>query len=285
TILGQDISESGVPKARFQRGVLVRFERRLKGFSSVKSIQKDGGSPRVSVLMAVHNGERNLRETIESILNQTFKDFEFLIVNNGSTDKSRELILSYEDSRIRLIDTKHNIGQTKSLNRGLEMAKGQFIARQDADDISESERLAKQVTFMEMHPDVALLGTWYKKIDANGNEIGHRALPCGDIDIRWGLLFSCPFVHSSVMLRKDIVLERIGFYNEALSYSQDYDLWYRIAQRLSIANLPEHLVRFRIWASSMTSTYGDRVQEGHRIRVANIGNLLGWTELANSPEA
>lgn len=235
--------------------------------------------PKVTVLMAVYNGERYLREAMESVLCQTFRDFEFLIINDGSTDNTRELILSYDDARIVLVDSEHNVGQTRSLNRGLELAAGELIARQDADDVSEPERLAKQVVFLNRHPEVALLGTWYKEIDVQGTVIGKGKLPCDTTDIRWSLLFFCPFVHSAVMFRKSVVSERIGFYNEALAYSQDYELWHRIARRLPVANLPEPLVRLRATPWSMTTTYGDRVHEGHRIRIAQIEQLLDWDKI------
>ena len=234
--------------------------------------------PKVTVLMAVYNGESYLQEAINSILAQTFHDFEFLIINDGSTDRSRQLILSYDDPRIRLIDNPRNLGLTRSLNHGLELAKGQFVARQDADDISEPKRLAEQVAFLETHTEVALLGTWYKKIDSQGTLIRNRRLPCDYTDIRWSLLFFCPFVHSSVMLRKAVVLERVGFYNEALVYAQDYELWARVARCMPVANLDQYLVSYRITATSMTATYGDRTQEGYRIMMAIVGDLLGWDQ-------
>ena len=237
--------------------------------------------PKVTVLMAVYNGERYLREAVESVLCQTFQDFQFLIINDASTDNTRDLILSYDDARIVLVDNKHNAGQTRSLNRGLELSAGQLIARQDADDISEPERLAKQVAFLDRRPEVALLGTWYKEIDLEGTVLGGRKLPCDTTDIRWSLLFFCPFVHSSVMFRKSVVSEQIGFYNEALAYSQDYELWHRIARRFPVANVPEPLVRLRATPWSMTATYGDRVHEGHRIRVVKIEQLLGWDKIEN----
>jgi hypothetical protein len=230
--------------------------------------------PKVTVLMAVYNGDRYLREAIESILGQSFQDFEFLIVNDGSTDSSREVILSYDDPRIRLIDNEKNLGQTRSLNRGLELAKGKFIARQDADDISAPQRLARQTAFLESQPEVALAGTWYQEVDASGTLIAERQLPSTWTEIRWWLLFFCPFVHSSVMFRKSMVLDRIGQYDETLAYSQDYDLWLRIARVLPVANLEEYLVKFRLNPWSMTMTYGRRAQEGHCIRVANIERLL-----------
>ena len=116
-------------------------------------------SPRVTVLMAVYNGERFLAEAVASILDQTFRDFEFLIVNDGSTDRSREIILSFGDPRIRLVDNPENIGLTRSLNRGLELAKGGLIARQDADDISLPERLEREIGFLDGNPKAAIVGS------------------------------------------------------------------------------------------------------------------------------
>lgn len=236
--------------------------------------------PHVTVLMAVYNGERYLREAIESILVQSYQDFELLIVNDGSTDRTRDIILSYRDGRIRLLDNEGNIGLTKSLNRGLRLAQGELVARQDADDLSEPDRLARQVAFMERHPEVALLGTWYKEIDASGALTGYGRLPCELADIRWSLLFFSPFVHSAVMLRKPLVLERAGFYDESLIYSQDYELWRRIARSLPVANLDEYLVRLRITPHSMTSTYGDAADEGRQMRIAAMSEWLGWEEAA-----
>src|SRR3954468_872886 len=212
--------------------------------------------PKVTVLMAVYNGERYLREAIESVLSQTFADFEFLILNDGSTDSSAAIVRSYSDRRIRLIDNQRNVGLARSLNQGLELAQGTYVARQDADDISDPDRLARQVSFLEMHANVALVGTWYQKIDAGGQVIGRRQPPCEHIEICWSLLFFCPFAHTAVMLRKDPVLEQVGFYNAALTYSMDYELWFRIAARMPVANLGEYLLRVRSSPWSMTNTYG-----------------------------
>ena len=150
-----------------------------------------------------------------------------------------------------------------------------IIARQDADDISERERLSKQLVFLESHPEVALVGTWYKKIDASGVVIGQGELPCDCNRIRWCLLFSSPFVHGSVLFRKSII-DEVGVYNEAFVYSQDYELWRRIALHAVVANLPEHLMQLRTSPSSMTATYGERVHEGERLRIAAIERFLGW---------
>ena len=234
--------------------------------------------PKVTVLMSAYNSERYLLESIESILSQTFQDFEFLIINDGSTDKTREIILSINNSRIRLVDNEQNIGLTRSLNKGLRLAKGEFIARLDADDISEPERLQRQVDFLEAHSEIALLGTWHKEIDAEGNLVGMWELPSDSIQIRWALLFYTPFVHSSVMIRKDVVLQKIGFYNEAISYSQDYELWARVAKTLPVFSLKERLVKTRVNPFSMTATYGDKIFEGFRIRASTVSRLLDSDE-------
>lgn len=223
--------------------------------------------------MAVYNGEHYLNESIDSILSQTFQEFEFLIIDDGSTDRSCDIINSYQDSRIRLVTNNRNIGLPCSLNKGLELARGEFIARQDADDLSEPDRLEKQVKFMLANPDLALLGTWYKKIDENGQEISRKKLPCQCNQLRWSLLFYCPFIHASVMLRRS-ALEEIGFYDPSFTYAQDYDLWSRIAQRMSVANLNEHLVAYRINSLSMTATYGSDVDNQLlEIRLKNFKNL------------
>ncbi|MDJ0619011.1 MAG: glycosyltransferase [Calothrix sp. MO_192.B10] len=231
---------------------------------------------KVTVLMAIYNGQDYLREAVDSILAQTFQDFEFLIINDGSTDSTREIICSYHDPRIRLIHNEHNLGLTRSLNKGWELAKGEFIARQDADDISEPERLAKQVAFLETHSEVALVGTWFKNIDPQGSLIGEYDLPCDSTEIRWEILFYSPFVHSAVMFRKDIISEQIGLYNEAFSYAQDYDLWWRISRRFKVANIKDYLIKLRVNPSSMTATYGNVVDdEPILIQMTNIGHLLG----------
>lgn len=231
---------------------------------------------KVTVLMSVYNGELYLKQSIGSILSQTFEDFEFLIIDDGSIDESCNIIDTYQDSRIRLIKNGSNIGLPASLNKGLKLAKGEFIARQDADDYSEPERLAKQVKFMTENPKVTLLGTWYKKIDAAGKEVALKCLPCDYNFLRWSLLFYCPFVHTSVMLRKAAILENISFYDTSFTYAEDYHLWSRIAQSYVIANLNEYCVRYRLNPVSMTSSYKktDIENQTKKIRVESTKSLL-----------
>lgn len=168
--------------------------------------------PLVTVLMSVFNGEKYLREAIDSILTQTFSDFEFLIINDASTDRSREIILSYLDPRIRLIDNEENIGLTRSLNKGIDLAKGKYIARMDADDVSMPERLEKQVRFMEENPDIAVLGSWAYGIDGTGRINAEFRTPICEEIIFKDLFFSNPLIHGSVMFDKKFV-KNIGSYN------------------------------------------------------------------------
>jgi hypothetical protein len=228
--------------------------------------------------MAVYNGARHLHEAIESTLGQTYGDFEFIIVDDGSTDNSRDIVASYADHRIRLLTNERNLGLTLSLNRGLDASTGELVARQDADDVSEPERLARQVAYLERERDIAVLGTWYTKIDLDGRQIGERRLPCAPVDIRWAMLFHCPLIHSAVVFRRSALAATTGFYDEAFVYAQDYDLWSRAAGRLLLANVGERLVRLRISPTSMTATYGERTLEGPRISLRNIAALLGTDE-------
>ena len=202
--------------------------------------------------MAVHDGERHLRAALESVLAQTFGDFELVVVDDGSTDSSRAIVDSYGDPRIRLLANETNIGLTRSLNRGLAACRGRYVARQDADDLSRPERLARQVELLDRRPDVALVASGYTRIDDEGRETGDRPVPLDATAIRWRLLFLNAFAHSSVTLRGDVVAA-LGGYDESVHYAQDYELWSRIAERHGVAALPERLASYRRSAESMTA--------------------------------
>ena len=210
-------------------------------------------TPRVTVLMSVYNGEKYLEDAINSILQQTFADFEFLIINDGSTDNSRDIIVSYEDPRIRLFDNPANIGLTNSLNRGLGTARGDLIARQDADDISRPTRFEQQVGFLERHPQVALLGTQNRIIDQNGCLLrsAGSTKPIGNTALRWYLMFDNPFIHTSVMFRRKMVCMEFKGYDDEAVKCEDFELWSRIARKYQVRNLPQVLVDTRIHPESI----------------------------------
>ena len=202
--------------------------------------------PIVSVVMGVYNSERHLRQAVESILNQTFSDFEFIIVNDGSTDSSRAILESYDDSRILLLHNRDNIGLTRSLNKGLAIARGDYVARMDADDISMRRRLGKQVAFFKVHPAVGILGTSGVKIDSKGHYVGLLEMPASNLQIRWASLLGNPFLHPTVMVRRAILKCRDLTYDEAFETAQDYDLWTRTLRCTLGANLSEALIRYRL---------------------------------------
>jgi glycosyltransferase involved in cell wall biosynthesis len=239
---------------------------------------------RVTVLMPVYNAERYLRPAIDSILSQTFRDFEFLIVNDGSSDNSRKIVESYADPRIKLVDNPHNMGLTRTLNRGLGLATGELIARQDADDVSYPDRLRRQVEFLDAHRDTALVGTQTRVIDEDGRPSGlrHYDRCCEYESIRWDLLFGNSFTHSSVMFRRTIVAEEMGGYDETFKYEQDYDLWSRVACRYRVMNIPLVLVDYRIHPLSMSNTMRGVMAEEHgRVIRRHASAVLGGQAVTN----
>jgi glycosyltransferase involved in cell wall biosynthesis len=215
--------------------------------------------PKVSVIMSVYNGARYLREAVESILNQTFSELEFIIINDGSTDNTSKILKSYNDPRIKIINNRKNIGLTKSLNQGLRLARGEYIARMDADDVSLPKRLAKQVRYLQHHKNVGLLGTAYDVLDAQGQRIATHRHPLTDTEIRWKMLFHNAFCHTSVMFRKDLFDARKLYYDENLSYSQDYDLWGKLLEGTCARNLPQPFVSFRVHKGSIENA--NRVEQ------------------------
>jgi len=194
--------------------------------------------PVVSVLMPVYNGEKYLREAIDSILNQTHGDFEFIIIDDGSTDGTWAILNSYTDQRIRLVQNVDNLGHTKSLCKGLALAQGVYIARMDADDVSLPERLAKQVDFLKTHSEIGALGTGVQIIDVAGNTFQTLQFPTQHGVLKWCLCFFCPIAHPSVMLRREIV-ERVGGYNANMKHAEDYDLWRRLSSVTRLSNLQD----------------------------------------------
>lgn len=208
---------------------------------------------KVSVVMSVYNGERYVREAVDSILNQTFEDFEFIIIDDGSTDGTLTILQSYDDIRLRLV-CQDNVGLGKSLNRGITLAQGQYIARIDHDDLSLPERFEKQVQFLDVHPDVGLLGTACRVIDELRGREWDAQVATSDQALRHALIKHNPFFHSSVMMRKSI-LEKVDGYDEAFPYIQDYELWIRIANCAKLANLAEVLTVHRFHRDSASADF------------------------------
>ncbi len=203
-------------------------------------------SPLVTVLLPVKDGMPFLPDALKSIRQQTFRDFELLVIDDGSTDGTAAYLASVKDPRLRVIRNEVSQGVALSLNRGMELARSPLIARQDADDASLPERLARQVEFMRSHPECFVVGTQGRMLDAAGLDIGPYWLrPIGEREIREDILRACPFIHGSVMMRRDAVLAA-GGYRPKVRRAEDYDLWLRLAARGTLANLPDVLYHHRI---------------------------------------
>ena len=199
----------------------------------------------LSVVMSVYNGQDHLEEAIDSILNQSFTDFEFIIINDGSTDKTRKILDEFaaQDFRIRVIH-QENSGLAVSLNRGIRMARGNFIARQDADDVSLPERLEKQMTFLQSNPQVVLCGTWFLE---NNQDKGQmiRKYPLDDQTLRKYINYVNFFCHPSVMFLKEAFIKS-GGYDEQLPTGQDFEFWMRLCRFGEVRNIPQVLIKKRI---------------------------------------
>lgn len=229
---------------------------------------------KVSVVMAVYNGGRYLNEAISSILDQTFRDFEFIIVDDGSTDGTKEIIEAFQsaDSRVRLI-ARENRGQTRSLNEAIWCSTGEYIARMDADDISLPNRLEKQVLLLDGNPEVGMCGAWIRMFDDKIGFLQDYQYPVSNDSIRRGILFHCPFAHPSVMVRSSVV-KHVGAYDTSIRFAQDYELWTRIVFRYRTENIPEVLLHYRVHSGQMTKGYNFGMRlEGVKIR---LFVLLKW---------
>lgn len=225
-------------------------------------------TPRITLLMPVYNGEKYLRVAIDSLLQQTYKNFELLIIDDGSSDNSIDIVKSYSDSRIRFDSNGRNLGLIATLNKGFDLAQGEFIARMDCDDISLPKRLERQLQYLEQNPDVGLVGSWFEKMQ--GSRSTTVKTPVDDASIRFFLLFDNAFLHSSILLRRSLVERMQLRFDTDFPYAEDYELWARISRHTRVANLPEVLVRYRDHAENTSNRFrkeqnatADRVRRQH----------------------
>lgn len=231
--------------------------------------------PEVTVLMPVYNGEKYLCETIESILGQSFTDFEFLIIDDGSKDKSAEIIFSFDDPRIRYVKNETNKGLPTTLNIGIDLARGEYIARMDADDISLPERLHEQVSFMRSHPEIAVCGAWIRTIGRTKSSINKYFTDSEEI--RASLLFNTSLAHPSVMIRKSMLTSNNLRYDPADLHFEDYDLWVRLCNYGKLANIPKVVLLYRVHASSVSRTHSGVQKKGAGLVQENLLKTLQLT--------
>lgn len=245
-------------------------------------------SPIVSVIMPVYNSEKYLREAVESILSQTFRNFELIAVDDGSTDGSGSILAGYhqQDERIVILTHLKNEGIVSALNWGLKIASGKYIARMDADDVSLPERLEQQVRFLEAHPQVGILGSAAIFMDSQGQEIARLVQPGEDLAIRWTCLLANAFFHPTVMIRQAVLTEFNLGYQPGIQSGQDYALWVQMLEHTQGANLHQPLVRYRVYAESISSQYMQEQRENHdQISFASIQRLFPEIRLASAEHA
>ncbi len=211
--------------------------------------------PRVTVLMPVYNAAPFLAEAVQSILRQTFTNFEFLIIDDGSTDESVAVIREFQDPRIRLLHNGTNLGLVTSLNKGLNLARGEYIARMDADDISRPERLKCQVSFMDANPRVGVCGSWVRLISTTDNKV--RKLPKSSEEIRCWQFHTVGVAHPSVILRRQFFSDHGLLYDPSFRHVEDYELWGRAIQYMEFANIQKVLLDYRISPEQICAVHAE----------------------------
>jgi len=236
--------------------------------------------PLVTVLMPVFNAEDFLTESINSILNQTYDYFELLIINDGSTDRSLEIIEEFKDDRIKVVSLEKNSGIIYVLNLGLEIARGDYLARMDADDISLPERLEKQVDFLENNPNIGCLGTNFQWLDNYNQESWIKYFDSTNINI--ALLFECTICHPTVMLRMEIIRCHKLTYPTKYPHAEDYAFWMNMSQKVKLANLKEVLLIYRKHEKQISATKSQiQCISINQIQVGQLESLKIYPTLAD----
>lgn len=234
--------------------------------------------PKVSVIMPVYNAGGYLKIAVESLLNQTYVDFELLAIDDCSTDGSLDLLQSYKDCRIRILKNEKNLGQGLTRNRGLGEALGVFVAFMDNDDVSHPDRLKRQVEYLDLNPAVAVVGSWARIIDSDGKIIRIWEHPAEPAEVKQAILKFCPVINPSVMARRLALIEAGGYQP---GMTEDYPLWLSIAEHHSIANIPETLIDYRVHVSQLSlRKLALQVHASNRVRRSAIKR---WRQLGILP--
>lgn len=239
--------------------------------------------PSISIVMPVFNAERYLSQALESLLGQTYGDFELIVIDDGSTDTGGKVIEKYRalDARI-VVRRQENLGVTEALNRGLAMARGEYLARMDADDIALPNRFARQIEFMRDHPQVGLLATRCRLLHSDGTLSDQRDLATSDLEIRWASLFQNPLAHPTVMMRRRILEQHDLRYSFDWPAIEDYDLWTRLLPLTQAATLDEPLLLYRVHPESVCSRRRE-LQLANRNRIGHRAMTRQFPDLSISP--
>ena len=240
-------------------------------------------SPSISVVMPVYNNEQYLQESIESVLRQTYDNYEFIIINDGSTDSSKKIIEKFQqdDDRIILL-TQKNLGITKSLNRAIKYSNGDYIARMDADDICDPKRFELQIQHMEKNPNIDIVGSMVSIISKKGEIIKFmNDLPIEDYQIKWQLIFGTPLIHPALLIKKS-TFTRYGYFDDRLDVAQDIEFWRRISCRVRFYNLPKILLKLRIHNRSTSFLFQNEQDKVRHISLVQYVNKLTGPYYNNS---
>lgn len=231
-------------------------------------------TPTVSVVVPVYNGAAYIKECMESVIHQTYRDFELIIIDDGSTDETADIVRTFNDSRIHFIQNNTNLGLIATLNKAFELSRGKYIARLDADDIALPERLAVQVQHMELNQNLALLGTAYFPLKQGIASTVTLAMGKGKIQAN--LLFNSCFAHPSVMIRKSALTERASAFNPAYPHAEDYELWSWLMRNKEVENIAEPLIYYRIHENQISKIKQDEQRAtAQKIRT----ELLQWLDV------
>lgn len=231
---------------------------------------------KISIIMTVFNGERYLMSAIESCLNQTHTNIELIVIDDGSVDRSKDIVRSFKDNRIRLLVNETNKGQSYSRNRGIRESTGEYIAIMDGDDIAYNNRLEKQLNFLNTN-EGNICFSWVDIIDSTGNRTGLRKTTSNKNLLKAQLLFECTLVHPTAFWRKDSFVNNNLWYDETFVYAQDYEFWTRVIKVFEIEVYQEPLIMFRFGNEFSISKTKESIQEEFRLSASNreIKKLCG----------
>jgi glycosyltransferase involved in cell wall biosynthesis len=238
-------------------------------------------TPVVSVVMPTYNGEKFLRLAVEGILNQTLADFELIVIDDASTDGTPRILAGFKDDRIRRFTNDCNLGIAGATNKGLAVARGEYVALQDHDDVSLPHRLQTQVDYLDAHPKIALVGSAATRIDERDAVLDTVVEPSDELDLKWELLFGCRFRHMTLMARREAILEIGGYHQDAsFRFATDYDMLSRAAMRYGVANLTEPLVLWRRHDGATSIEH--ELEQNRSAESISFRNLCALSEMAAS---
>lgn len=219
--------------------------------------------PKVSIILCAYNAENFIQETIEAILNQSFKQFELIIINDGSSDATGEIINTYYDNRIIGINHEINLGLIQSIRDGIKLSRGDYISKIDADDIPAYDLIERQVRILDQSPKVGIVGVGFLNIDTNGKELFISRRSADNTSIQWNIMFGSPITHSGVMIRKEILIQNTLDYQEEFLHAEDYDLWSRLLDFCEGRNIKQPLIKRRIHKESISNRHKNIQFENH----------------------